>query len=573
MTERKTVRCAIYTRKSSEEGLEQEFNSLEAQREACAAYIASQKGEGWKPLPARYDDGGISGGHLDRPGLERLMGDIEAGKIDMVVVYKIDRLTRSLADFSRLVERFEARQCAFVSVTQAFNTSTSMGRLTLNVLLSFAQFEREVTAERIRDKIAASKKKGMWMGGQVPLGYRAKDRSLIIDPVEASLVKHIYGLYEETRCLSEVEARLEREGLRTAQRTLKDGRVVGGRRFSRGHIHRILTSPLYAGKIAHKDEVHEGRHEAIIAEADWHRIQDLLQDQAVIRRRKPRGSPVKTEPKESSPLRGKLFDETGDRLTPSHTSIRGKRLRYYVSRKLVTRSVDAATNADCRRQPPVGTPTKAKGWRLPAIALETAVANAIADHVSKLADAARFLKMPTPEGLEAVKAESQSLQHRLKQDRSGFIGALVQRVMIAPGQMTIDIDRGGLAHQLGVAESEIDEEAAAITSDFQLRRRGIEAKIVTGLDPSEIDHVLAREVARAITWRQEIEAGRTPNEIAKELGWSTAPLRKRMKLAFLSPKLIAAILEGRQRSDLSVNSLIHGDIPANWAEQERRFGV
>jgi site-specific DNA recombinase len=572
MSERKTVRCAIYTRKSSEDGLEQEFNSLEAQREACAAYIASQKGEGWKPLPTRYDDGGISGGHLDRPGLERLLGDIEAGKIDMVVVYKIDRLTRSLADFSRHVERFEARQCAFVSVTQAFNTSTSMGRLTLNVLLSFAQFEREVTAERIRDKIAASKKKGMWMGGQVPLGYRAKDRSLIIDPAEASLVKHIYRVYVKTRCLSEVEARLEREGHRTAKRTLKDGRVVGGRRFSRGHIHRILTSPLYAGKIAHKGEIHEGRHEAIIAEADWHRIQDLLQDQAVIRRRKPRGSPVKTAPRESSPLRGKLFDETGGRLTPSHTSIRGKRLRYYVSRKLVTRSVGAATEKERTDQSSVGTPTKTKGWRLPAIALESAVANAIAVHIKKLAGSARLLKKPTPAGLEAITAASQSLQDLLKQDRSGFIGALVLRVMIVPGQMTIDINRGGLAHQLGVGESEINEGVTTIRSAFQLRRRGIEAKIVTGLDPSEIDQVLAREVTRAITWRQEIEAGRSPNEIAKEMGWSTAPLRKRMKLAFLSPKLIAAILEGRQRADLSVNSLIHGEIPASWAEQERRFG-
>ena len=243
----KKIRCAIYTRKSAEEGLEQEFNSLDAQREACAAYVASQKAEGWVLLPTVYEDAGLSGGTLERPGLQRLLADIDAGLVDQIVVYKVDRLTRSLSDFAKLVERLEAAGAVFVSVTQSFNTATSMGRLTLHMLLSFAQFEREVTAERIRDKVAASKRKGLWMGGRVPLGYEKDERTLRINEAEAKTVQTLYALYRKHGTLRQVKAEADRLRLRTKQRSAADGTRTGGLPFRRGHLHCLLTNPLYAG--------------------------------------------------------------------------------------------------------------------------------------------------------------------------------------------------------------------------------------------------------------------------------------------------------------------------------------
>jgi site-specific DNA recombinase len=253
----KTLRCAIYTRKSSEEGLEQDFNSLHAQREACEAYIASQRHEGWKGLPVPYDDGGFSGGSMERPALKTLLADIASGRIDVVVVYKVDRLTRSLTDFARIVEVFDRQGVSFVSVTQQFNTTSSMGRLTLNVLLSFAQFEREVTGERIRDKIAASKKKGMWMGGWVPIGYDRKDRSLVVNEAEAETVRTIFRLYLKRKNVRAVQAELERQQLITKRYVATTGPAMGGLPFRRGHIYHILSNPLYVGEIGHKGTRHD----------------------------------------------------------------------------------------------------------------------------------------------------------------------------------------------------------------------------------------------------------------------------------------------------------------------------
>src|SRR5687767_12432056 len=267
------MRCAIYTRVSSDEGLEQAFNSLDAQREACAAYILSQKPEGWSTLPARYDDGGYSGGSMDRPALCRLLADVQAGSIDAVVVYKVDRLTRALADFARIVAIFDAAGVSFVAVTQAFNTSSSMGRLTLNVLLSFAQFEREVTAERIRDKIAASKRKGMWMGGTVPLGYdRHPDpqrRELVVNAPEAEVVCSLFRLYEELGCLRRLEQAAAQAGYRSKHQTYATGRTRGGGPLSRGQLHYLLTNTTYRGLMRHKDEVHPGLHPAIVDQELW----------------------------------------------------------------------------------------------------------------------------------------------------------------------------------------------------------------------------------------------------------------------------------------------------------------
>jgi len=321
-TESKAViRCAIYTRKSSEEGLEQSFNSLDAQREACAAFIASQRHEGWRALPALYDDGGYSGGNLERPVLKRLLDDIQANKIDTIVVYKVDRLTR--ADFAKIVEALDARGVSFVSVTQQFNTTTSMGRLTLNILLSFAQFEREVTDERIRDKIAASKRKGMWMGGTVPLGYDVKDRKLVVNLDDAKMVVRLFKLYLELRCVSKLKARLDQEGIKSKSRTSAAGNQLGGTWYCRGALYQILKSRIYLGEIPHRGQNHPGEHAAIVPRELWDRVQAQLKSDHQGRRNGLKAN-------SPSLLVGLLQDAEGNRFTPCHTTKNGRRYRYYV---------------------------------------------------------------------------------------------------------------------------------------------------------------------------------------------------------------------------------------------------
>ena len=272
----RALRCAIYTRVSTEHGLEQEFNSLDSQREASEAYIKSQAHEGWRCLPGRYDDGGFSGGSMERPALQRLLGEIRSRRIDVIVVYKVDRLTRSLTDFAKLVELFDAHGVSFVSVTQAFNTTTSMGRLTLNVLLSFAQFEREVTGERIRDKIAASKKKGIWMGGVVPLGYRVENRALHIFEDHASLIRRLFASYLELGSVSALKCRLDAAALHVPERIDGAGRRCGGKPFSRGHLYKILSNPIYIGQLSHRGQTYIGQHPAIVEQATWDNAQAQL---------------------------------------------------------------------------------------------------------------------------------------------------------------------------------------------------------------------------------------------------------------------------------------------------------
>ena len=331
------MRCAIYTRKSSEEGLEQAFNSLDAQREACAAFILSQKHEGWTVLPTVYDDGGFSGGTMDRPALKRLLSDIGAGKVDVVVVYKIDRLTRSLFDFAKIVEAFDANGVSFVSITQQFNTTTSMGRLTLNVLLSFAQFEREVTGERIRDKIAASKKKGMWMGGLPALGYDVQNRKLVINEQEALTLRHIFRRYVQLRSVRALRAELDEKGVRSKRRIFADGTQVGGQRFSRGALYLMLQNRVYRGEITHKGDAYPGEHQPIVDKALWDEVQAVLAENQIERA-------TGSDAKHPSLLAGMVFDQTGERLTPSHAVKKGTRYRYYVSASLVTGTVKDGCN-------------------------------------------------------------------------------------------------------------------------------------------------------------------------------------------------------------------------------------
>lgn len=551
------IRCAIYTRKSSDEGLDQDFNSLDAQHEACTAYIASQRNEGWVAVKTRYDDGGISGGTLDRPGLQRLLADIEAGLVQMVVVYKIDRLTRSLADFAKLVERFDAAGCSFVSVTQAFNTASSMGRLTLNVLLSFAQFERELTAERIRDKIAASKKKGLWMGGVPPLGYDPhpdpKTRVLVINAEEAETARGIFKLYDDLGCLNAVMRRANEMGLRSKLHRFKSGRIQGGNLFSRGQIYALLRNPVYIGKIRHKAKVWDGQHDAIMDIELWDRVQGKLQA-ASARPRSRTGSKKSSTRNRAAALIGKLRDETGDRLTPTHTKRHGRRLRYYVSNRLISGG------------------TESSGWRLPAAQLEHAVADVIAKHIGKLARSHRILAKADLQAGDAIHDKALGLAERLSERAQELIRNLVSAGSIGNGRITLFLEATQLANELGLKPDEIDTTALQIEAAFALRRRGVEGKIVVGDREPEPDQTLLRALACAHDWTADLLQGKPLSKIAARTSHSESYIRTRAQLAFLSPVIQQAILEGRQPPALTLERIVRKPIPLDWDRQAKYYG-
>ncbi len=536
------IRCAIYTRKSSEDGLEQDFNSLDAQREACEAYIASQKHEGWELLLEHYDDGGISGGHLERPALQRLMQAVDEKRVDQIVVYKIDRLTRSLADFAKLVDRLDEAEASFVSVTQSFNTATSMGRLTLNVLLSFAQFEREVTAERIRDKIAASKRKGLWMGGNVPLGYQSAGRTLKIDDAEAVTVRALYDLYVEHQRIRVVKDQAEKLGLRTRRRERPDGRSTGGGLIDRGHIHHILTNPIYAGRIRHKGQVFDGQHPALIEPTRWDKVQELLTDGA----HKSRG---RKQQAMRSPLAGKIFDDTGDRLTPSHSQKNGTRLRYYISRRLVT---------DRSKKHP-------DAWRLPAEQLEGLMSESVAQNFGRNGAAALLTT-----GLQVA-----DLAHVEQKLRAGItdhqIFDVVYRVDLRPGSLRLQLDAEVLASHLNVPKNKINPAALIIETPFQMRRRGVELKLHLGVAPPAIDPVLVQNIVKAKDWLALIIDGKTFAEIANDAGTSKRRIQSVVELALLVPDILTKVAAGEQPDALTSDYLIKTGFSAIWAEQQDQF--
>ena len=538
------IRCAIYTRKSSEQGLEQDFNSLDAQREACEAYVASQKHEGWELLPDYYDDGGISGGHLDRPALQRLMQAVDEKRVDQIVVYKIDRMTRSLADFAKLVERLDVAEASFVSVTQSFNTATSMGRLTLNVLLSFAQFEREVTAERIRDKIAASKRKGLWMGGNVPLGYQADGRSLKIDEGEAATIRTLYELYLECGAIRELKERADDLGLTSRRRERAGGRISGGGPLDRGHIHHILSNPIYAGRIRHKAKVFEGQHPAIIEPTVWDLVQQVLAGGAA----KARGTKNLGQ---QSPLVGKLFDETGDRLTPSHSRKNGKRLRYYISRRLVTDRVQSHPDA----------------WRLPAGEIESLLANITQAHLARPDAASSLMQQAT--ATEILRA-SESLAGITKaQDCL----ALIERVDIKQGTLTILLAEKAMAQVLGRQPDQLNQTALTIDAPFRIKRRGVELKLHLGDGPPEIDRTLVHNIVKAQRWLRMIIENKTFTQIAEQAGVSKRRVQDVVDLALLTPDVLDAIAAGNQPEGLTTDYLIKSGFPATWSDQRQQFAA
>jgi site-specific DNA recombinase len=553
MTTSTRFRCAIYTRKSSEEGLEQDFNSLHAQREACEAYIKSQTSEGWRLAKRHYDDGGISGGTLERPALKALLADIQAGRIDVVVVYKIDRLSRALTDFAKLAELFDAHQVSFVSVTQQFNTTTSMGRLMLNVLLSFAQFEREITGERIRDKIAASKQKGIWMGGFVPLGYEAIERKLVVNHEEAKTVRALYALYLKLRNVTSVWSEAARLGLKTKRRRWADGRETGGLALQRGHIYKILGNPLYAGWIPHHGERHEGQHEALVERATWNAVQQQL----TANTRRQNTCNTVTSP---GLLVGLVFDHEGRRLTHSHARKRNRRYRYYEVKQ--TAYTDATI-----------------ALRIPAEQIEARVKEALAGMLESPTDwVAKATATPLPVAAlkQCLQASRQLLtkwQNWNPETWKDQLQKYLQRVIVESDALCLVINTQYLASELGLSGS--------VTGTFVHRvpcrfiNRGGQLKLIVRPDDEStggIDESLIRSVARAHAWFERLKTGevRSVRDIAEQEKLTTSYVMRYLRLAFLAPDIVEAIVEGRQPPGISVRKLTNDKrLPSDWVEQRR----
>jgi len=548
----RTIRCAIYTRKSSEEGLEQDFNSLHAQREACEAYVTSQRHEGWKALATAYDDGGFSGGSMDRPGVQRLLADIHAGLIDIVVVYKVDRLTRSLTDFARMVEVFDAKGVSFVSVTQSFNTTSSMGRLTLNVLLSFAQFEREVTGERIRDKIAASKKKGLWMGGFVPMGYAADDRSLMVVDEDAAVIRRIFERFLALGSIRRLKEELDRDRITTRPFKSASNRDWGGRPFSLGHLRLILTNPIYVGEIAHRGERFKAQHPAIVSRETFEAVQ---RDLAVNKRSVYLRGHV-------SPLAGLLFDATGSAFGTDHAVKKARRYRYYVTKA-----------------------GAAEPMRIPAGEIEPLVVQSLA---ARLTDRAWLMAMlaeadASPDDIQYLIDEAASLatdlQNPIPQRQREALQRLVRRITIRRGGLQIELRSDALSPmdtQDG-RDPQDDGGGSCKAMDIAARfvRKGQDLHLIVpaadGVDQAaRLDKPLLKAIARAVTWYDDLVAGRASSmrDIAEREQVSERYVAQLLPLAFLKPSLIEGCTAGALELSITVPDLAKGvTLPAPWDEQ------
>ena len=564
------LRCAIYTRKSSEEGLEQDFNSLDAQRESCEAFIASQRREGWALVGEIYDDGGFSGATMERPAFQRLLSDVSAGKIDVVIVYKVDRLTRSLSDFAKIVDIFDKHAVSFVSVTQQFNTTSSMGRLTLNILLSFAQFEREVTGERIRDKIAASKKKGMWMGGLPSLGYDVKDRKLIVNKTEAATVRHIFRRYIELKSVRELKEDLNAAGIVSKVRTASDGSRYGGEPLARGAIYLMLQNRIYRGEIVHKGKSYPGEHEAIIDETLWNNVQAILSQNRVDRANGKPGN-------EPSLLTGILFDAHGGRMSPTHATKKGTRYRYYISRSLLKGS----------------TKTKSEGQRIPAGALESLVIRRIRDW---LADPTAILQAIQHAASDAVTQkrliERASDLGAKDHDRGieglrTFMRSNILRVQVHMDRIDITLDQdrvrrcldetAELAEPIEKAQSDATRQVTTLSILARLKRTGKEMRIIVddGSEPTNPDTGLVRLLIRANAIRDQLLADRslTFEDIAKSEGFVASYATRLFRLTILAPDIVSAILSGKQPPELTARRLMDdARLPLDWNDQRRCLG-
>ena len=540
--------CAIYTRKSSEEGLEQGFNSLDAQREACEAFILSQKAQGWKATGV-YDDGGYSGGNVERPGLQRLLADIKAKRVRVIVVYKVDRLTRSLADFAKLVELFDAHGVSFVSVTQQFNTTSSMGRLTLNVLLSFAQFEREVTGERIRDKIAASKRKGMWMGGFAPLGYVPHERTLAIDEPQAIRVREIFQRYLDLGSVWTLQAELQKRGWTTPVR--QGRRPGGGRPFSRGHLYRILANPIYIGRIAHKGQSHPGLHQPIIDFDVWHRVQAQLARNAQV-------ASERSTAAEPSLLAGLVVDETGRRLQPTHAKKGGKRYRYYI-------------------RPVVEGSSEERPLRIPATELEGLV---IGEVLRWLRDEQRAIGEGTAGEthalIERAMAMAELLESGSPSKRTRILNELLVRVAVGAETVEIVLRTGAPLTGIETAKGDV----YSIVVPVALKRCGQAMRLIVqgshAPKAREINPHLVALLAKSHRWFETLKSGQSPSirSIAEAHGVESSDVTQTVYLAFLAPDIVERLVRGDHPEWLRVRRLLAmAPLPMEWTEQRRVLGL
>jgi site-specific DNA recombinase len=523
----KPLRCAIYTRVSTDHGLEQDFNSLDAQYDAAQAYICSQAHAGWALIRTRYDDGGYSGGSTERPALQRLLADVKAGKIDVIVVYKVDRLTRSLADFAKLVELFDGHGVSFVSVTQQFNTTTSMGRLTLNVLLSFAQFEREVTSERIRDKIAASKRKGLWVGGIVPLGYATKERKIVVVEEEAERVRTVFRNYLDLGSLNRLMADLRERGIVTKVRSLKTGRTVGGIPFTRGPLAHFLRNRFYIGEVVFKGEVLAGEQPAILDRDLFDAVQAKLNDH--------RNNQTVARGKSDALLTGRIYDDRGNRMSPSHVRKGGIKYRYYLSSPLLH-----------------GHPERAGSVRrVPGAEVEALVGSAVRGHLGG-----------------APERDDRDLIHNH-----------VARVAVQADQLAVELKAEASSDPLNAVDSERLVLRVPWKKMPMKRRREI---IVPVAVSSLRDHrpiraetrlTLVTSIARGRRWLEEIIAGTVTSaeQIAARDKCSIRQVNMTISLAFLAPKLVSAAVEGRLPRGIGVARL--RDAPAEWSRQYAMLGL
>jgi DNA invertase Pin-like site-specific DNA recombinase len=558
------VRCAIYTRKSTEEGLDQEFNSLQAQREACEAFINSQRHEGWVCLHEHYDDGGFSGATMERPALQQLLADITARRVDTVVVYKIDRLTRSLADFAKIVEILDQRSASFVSVTQQFNTTTSMGRLTLNVLLSFAQFEREVIGERIRDKIAASKRKGMWMGGVPPLGYQVEDRKLRTIDSEAEIVRAIFRRYAELGSVRLLKQELDARGIKSKSWTSASGRPIGGKPFSRGALYLMLQNRTYLGEIVHRGQSHPGDHAPIVGQPLWDAAQSRLADNTA-----ERTSGTRT--RQPSLLAGRLFDPDGNPMPPTHAVKKGTRYRYYVSRPLITKDHG-------ERSP---------GLRIPAAEIEQLVASRMRQWLldpGGIYQAARFSDASAQRRLLARAAEIGKIWPELPGGRQrALLTALIERIDVGADQIEIHTRPSRLGALLDGAStllpSATDDEPQILSVPVRLRRSGREIRmLIDSTDPSAVtkpDARLVKLLIRAHRFHATLigSPGLPFAALAKQEAVSRSYFTRVVRLSYLAPDITQAILDGCQPSHLTADKLLaHSRLPLAWHGQRMLLG-
>ncbi len=538
------LRCAVYTRKSTEEGLEQDFNSLDAQREACEAYILSQRHEGWVLVPSAYDDGGLSGGTLQRPALQQLLAHVEAGSVDVIVVYKVDRLTRSLADFAKIVERLDRKGASFVSVAQAFNTTSSMGRLTLNVLLSFAQFEREVTAERIRDKIAASKAKGIWMGGPLALGYQVIERKLVAVPSETETVRMIFNEYLRLGSVKRLVDKLTELGVTSKIRTLRSGRTVGGGPMAQGALTALLRNAVYIGKIGHKGTVHEGQHQGIIDQGLFDAVQAQLDANNADR---ASGKNWKAP----SLLTGLLYDMHGRKMTPGLATKRKRRYRYYLTHRIGV--------------VPDGPPVE----RLPAHDIEGIARDRLAAFLN---DRAALLDVFGAQAIDATIAAAQQLGDKLLlggSDAKSVLQDLVERIDLRADEVAIALNKQS---SLGMAFS-----LPTLSAPATKIRAGRQTRMVIDASdqpPAAIDRKLVKLVAEAIAVRDTLTTGTALSDAAAAIGSSVAYTARKARIGWLAPDIIIAIIEGRQPATLTRRVLSQAsNIPLDWNEQRKVLGL